>query len=79
MSDQPENKEPRTRMLYKEPEARALLGGMSRDMFFKLIRERELKAVHVGRSLYLTHTDLEEFKENLRSRENGTDDSDGIS
>jgi len=54
-------------MLFKEPEARMILGGMSRDKFFQCIRAGQLKPVHVGRSLYITKTALEDFVESLSS------------
>ena len=64
------------RLLYKEPDVRALLGGISRDTFFKILKQGKLKSVHIGRSLYIAEQDLTEFVESLRNGDS-TDDSDG--
>ena len=61
------------RLLYKEPDVRALLGGISRDTFFKILKQGKLKSVHIGRSLYITEQDLTEFIESLRDSDNSNE------
>ena len=57
-----------TKLMLREAEARDRLGGMSRDVFFRLLRTGEIKSVHVGRALYIPATSLEEYVELLVSR-----------
>lgn len=61
-------------LLYKEPEAREVLGGMSRDTFFRLIREGRLQVVHIGRSLYIPASALQRYVEALQAEANGDND-----
>ena len=49
------------KLMFREAEARERLGGMSRDTIFRLIRSGDLKAVHVGRALYIPASALGEF------------------
>ena len=62
------------KLLYKEPEAREVLGGMSRDTFFRLIRKGRLKSVHIGRALYIPASELQRYVEALQAEANGDRD-----
>ena len=62
------------KLLYKEPEAREVLGGMSRDTFFRLIREERLQVVHIGRSLYIPASALQRYVVALQAEANGDND-----
>jgi hypothetical protein len=52
--------------LMKEQAARTYLGGMGHGSFVRLRKEGQIRAIHIGKSLYFDRVDLDAFVESLR-------------
>lgn len=58
------------RLLYRIPEAAAMLG-MSRTVIYELLTAGELSAVHIGSSVRITADSLRHFVARLEKKEGG--------
>jgi hypothetical protein len=60
-----DNKGP-TNRLFKEPQTRSYLGGMSHATLWKLRQSGVIPTLRVGKSIYFDRADLDHFIDSLR-------------
>lgn len=55
-----------TRLLYPEPEAREMLGGIGRTKLYQLVTAGQITPVRIGRRTFYDHDDLARYVAQLR-------------
>jgi excisionase family DNA binding protein len=57
------------RLLYDIPSALVGLGGMSRSVFYELVKNGEIRTLKIGRRTYVAHDELERYVRRLTEKE----------
>ena len=61
MADHPTPSTPPEPLIHPEPEARSILGGISKRKLSQLVRDGEIPVVRIGRRIFFTPASLSQF------------------